>query len=225
MSSSDDTRDRILSAAGPVFAEKGFQAATVRDICHEAGVNVASVNYYFGDKERLYIETVKRARKIRGEQVPMPNWPPGTPTEEKLRQFIFTMLKRMLGAHSAPWQPRLMMREILNPTAACKELVQEYFRPEFDLLLGILDEVLPPETPLHKRQQIGFSIVGQCVFYRVAGEVVALLLTDEERMEHYSVEELAEHISQMCLASLGLAPPSAVTFGGEPTLPQTTETR
>ncbi len=223
MANSDDPRDRILNAAGPVFAEKGFQAATVRDICHEAGVNVAGVNYYFGDKERLYIETVKRARQIRGQQVPMPDWPPGTPTEEKLRQFIFTMLKRMLGVTAAPWQPRLMMREILSPTAACKELVQEYFRPDFNLLLGILDEVLPPDTPLHKRQQIGFSIVGQCVFYRMAGEVVALLLSDEERMEHYSVEDLAEHISQVCLASLGLGPPLAGSFDDESKLSQTSE--
>ena len=57
----DDTRERLLEAASRVFAEKGYEKATVREICTAAKVsNLAAVNYYFGDKERLYIESVKR---------------------------------------------------------------------------------------------------------------------------------------------------------------------
>lgn len=48
-----DARTRILSAAGDVFTEKGFEKATIRDICQRAGTNVASVNYYFQDKAGL----------------------------------------------------------------------------------------------------------------------------------------------------------------------------
>src|SRR5262245_326287 len=145
----DDTPSRVLNAAGPIFAERGFQGATVRDICSAAGVNLASVNYYFRDKERLYIETVKRAAQLRADQVPMPAWPSGTPTATKLRSFIHTTLTRMLSTEQSPWQVRLMQREIFQPTSACKELVEEYFRPHFELLLGIIDEAVPPDTPLH----------------------------------------------------------------------------
>ena len=66
----DDPRDRILLAAGREFAEKGYEAATVRDICLAAGVNLAAVNYYFGDKKRLYTESVKHAHEERVRQVP-----------------------------------------------------------------------------------------------------------------------------------------------------------
>ncbi len=207
----DDTRTRILNAAGPVFAEKGFQAATVRDICQAASVNLASVNYYFGDKERLYIESVKRARQMRAEQVPLPDWPAGTSPETKLRDFIRTMMTRMVVLEKAPWQVQLMMREVLQPTAACREMVQDYFRPQFELLLDILDEVLPSDTPQDKRQKVGFSIIGQCVFYRLAGDVVGLLLDEEELHEHYRVNQLADHIAQMSLAALGLVPPLVET--------------
>ena len=61
MSSPDDPRQRLLETAGQIFAEKGFDGATVREICRRAGVNIAAVNYYFRDKERLYIEAVKEA--------------------------------------------------------------------------------------------------------------------------------------------------------------------
>ena len=61
--SADSTRERILQAAGEEFANGGYAQATIRAICCKAGVNVAAVNYYFGDKERLYIEAVKHARE------------------------------------------------------------------------------------------------------------------------------------------------------------------
>jgi AcrR family transcriptional regulator len=202
----DDTPSRVLAAAGPIFAERGFQSATVRDICSAAGVNLASVNYYFRDKERLYIETVKRAAQLRAEQVPMPGWPPGTPTAIKLRSFIQTILTRMLSTEQSPWQVRLMQREILQPTSACKELVEEYFRPHFELLLGIIDEAVPPDTPMHARRKIGFSIIGQCLHYRIASEVVGLLVPAEEVTSHFTTDKLADHIAAFSLAALGLAP-------------------
>jgi AcrR family transcriptional regulator len=206
----DDTRTRVLNAAGPIFAEKGFQATTVREICQAADVNLASVNYHFGDKERLYIAAVKQARELRMAQVPFPERPRGTPGDVLLRDFILTMLRRMLGVDELPWQSRLMMREILSPTEACRQMVEEHFRPEFDRLMEILDQLLPPETPKHTRQQIGFSVVGQCLFYRVANNIVSLMITPAER-QYFSIDSLSDHITQLTLAALGRVPSFAAT--------------
>ena len=56
--SSETTRDKILSAAGEVFAEQGFERATIRAITERAGVNLAAVNYHFRDKAELYTRVV-----------------------------------------------------------------------------------------------------------------------------------------------------------------------
>ena len=56
-----DARQRLLDAAIVVFANKGFEAASIREICSLAGVNIAGVNYYFRDKEKLYIEAAKHS--------------------------------------------------------------------------------------------------------------------------------------------------------------------
>jgi TetR/AcrR family transcriptional regulator, regulator of cefoperazone and chloramphenicol sensitivity len=202
----EDTKDRILEAAGPIFAEKGFRSATIREICQAASCNLAAVNYHFGDKERLYIESVKRAHRSRMQQPEKPVWPPGTTAAEKLHGFVYAFLSRVLADDEASWHTQLMFRELSQPTAACAELVHDYIRPHFALLLSIIAELVPPHTSEVERHKIGFSVIGQCVFYRVAQPIVRHLLSPQE-FEQYDPARLAKHIAGLTLASLGAAPP------------------
>lgn len=48
-----DKRVHIMNAAEQLFAEKGFDGTSVRDIAARAGVNLAMISYYFGSKEKL----------------------------------------------------------------------------------------------------------------------------------------------------------------------------
>src|SRR5205823_14288862 len=113
----DATQQRLLEAAEQVFADKGFKAASIREISKRAGANIAAVNYYFGDKERLYIEAVKYASRGCTQGVPFPDWPPGTPPADKLRDFIRVMMTRVMEPQSAA-SLQLMMREMVQPTSA-----------------------------------------------------------------------------------------------------------
>jgi AcrR family transcriptional regulator len=205
----DDPRERILRSAGREFAERGYNAATVRDICAAAGVNVAAVNYYFGDKRRLYIESVKHAHEERVRQVPQPDWAPGTPAAAKLRDFVGNLLERMLGDGQQPWQVKLMMREVLQPTEACRELVEDYIRPHFGILLGILDELVGGSLPPSELRRIGLSIIGQCFLYRAAGEVVAMLVPPGEIDAFHTPRAIADHVTRFALAAVGVGPPVA----------------
>lgn len=203
----EDPRERILSAAGQEFAEHGYEAATIRDICTAAGVNLAAVNYYFGDKRRLYNESVTHAHQQRTRQVPRPEWAPGTPPEQKLRDFVGNMLQRMLGFDQPPWQVRLMLREILHPTDACRELVEDYIRPHFTVLVSILDELSAGSLSKAELRRVGLSVVGQCFLYRAAGDVVHMLIPSPEINRLHTTDQLADHISSFCLAALGRGQP------------------
>ena len=55
------TRDKLIEAAGHLFAERGYRAATIRKICRRAKANVAAVNYTFGDKMGLYTEVLRHS--------------------------------------------------------------------------------------------------------------------------------------------------------------------
>ena len=200
--SRDAVRERILEAAGSEFAERGFENATVRQICHKAGANGAAVNYYFGDKQQLYLETVRLASEARIEQISPPPRDPSTPAEVHLYDHVRTLLERMLGSEQDPWQVKLLMREVLQPPEACRELVEQHFRPRFEYLQNLLDNWLPPGMPDYRRRQVAFSVVGQCVHYRMAGEVIAMLTPEEDRRRYHSLDQLAFHITTLTLASL-----------------------
>ena len=53
-----DKRVHILDSAEQLFAEKGFDGTSVRDIAGHAGVNLAMISYYFGSKEKLLVALI-----------------------------------------------------------------------------------------------------------------------------------------------------------------------
>jgi TetR/AcrR family transcriptional regulator, regulator of cefoperazone and chloramphenicol sensitivity len=198
----DDTKDKLLAAASRVFAEKGFEKATVREICQAAGVsNLAAVNYYFGDKERLYIEAVKLAHRTRIAEVPLPVWGADTKPEDKFRGLVLTMANRIIAQSSQPWHEQLMMHEFMQPTAAVAELVQEFFRPHFRILLSVIGELVPEDTPEDERHRLAFSVIGQCLHYRVARPIVNLIVGPDEAAM-LTPDRLAEHVAEFSLAAL-----------------------
>ncbi len=197
---SDTTPQRIIEAAGEIFAAKGFEAATVREICKRGGANVAAINYHFGDKRRLYIEAVKRAHHSRELQFPLPEWEPAATAEQKLADFILTLLRRMTSPSESSWEGELMSREIARPSEACEELARESIRPHFAVLEQILAELIP-SADVVERHLTAFSVVGQCLHYKIAEPIVRQLISPEE-YETYSTERLAAHITDFTLRSL-----------------------
>ncbi|MDX1946461.1 MAG: CerR family C-terminal domain-containing protein [Pirellulaceae bacterium] len=198
----DDTRERLLHAAGEVFAEKGFTSATVREICHEAQANVAAVNYHFGDKESLYIAAVQHAHCAQGESV-QPDWPPNMPAELKLVEFIRQMMTDMIDRDRPTWQAALIMREMAQPTRACEELVKSFIGPKFAILSDILSELLPAGATERQKHLTAFSIVGQCLLYRFHRPVGRLLLGESEFNALFDLDLLTTHIARFCLTALG----------------------
>ncbi len=211
----DETRQRILDASETIFSEIGYEATTVRAICELANVkNIGAVNYYFQGKENLYRETVKNALRMCSEGAPFPIWAPNTPPSDKLRDFIRVMMSRVLRAARVS-QIKLMMREFTEPSQACREAVKEYIQPIAQTMHDILTELLP-EMSIERRWLIGFSIVGQCLYYR-QNRAVAEILIGVDAITQLELERLADHIAAFSLAALGFAPPlgaGQVPLGG-----------
>lgn len=194
------TRERLLETAGEVFAEHGFRSATVREICTRAHANVAAVNYHFGDKERLYIEAVKRAHACNAKGLPIEEVdPPGSPPAVRLERFIRGMVASM-HAPASPTAMKLMMREMADPGKAAGTVVDEFIRPLAFRLKGILRELLPgvPEPQL---LMTGFSVISQCLFYRQNRPLMGLVF-GKEAVGGLTVDMVANHVVRFTLGAI-----------------------
>lgn len=207
----DDTKQRLINAAGEMFAEKGYEAASIRDICQRAEANLAAVNYHFGEKRQLYVAAVRHAQCCRQEDVPFPDWPAEMPAVERLRAFIETMFARMLAGDRPQWHLEIMLRELARPTEACAAVVEDYIRPMADKLREILRDLLPEQLTEQQRWMIGFSIVGQILFYYVHQPIIRLLI-GHAGVEPMPLDQLADHVTRFTLAAIG-AGPAVVTRG------------
>ena len=201
----DATKSRLLEAAGEEFAEKGFEAARVRDICKRAEANGAAVNYHFGDKEQLYLQAVLEAHRCGMSREAELSITEGAPSD-RLRAFIHHFLTNVLAMNQQnTWHSMLMMREMLRPTRACETLVRETIRPKFERLQAILREICPAADE-RRLNALGFSVIGQCLHYRMARSVSERLI-GAEAYQSLDLDYLTDHIAGFTLAALGLAPP------------------
>jgi AcrR family transcriptional regulator len=173
----EDTRDRILLAAQRLFADKGFDATSVRDITTEADCNVASVNYHFGGKDKLYLETfrsmltVLRDRRLELMAELMEREPSPT-LEEFVETFAVIMIEPLVGDSRGRMFLNLVSREMIAPRLPDGVLVSEFFEPMMERSTAALLEVGPRLEPMSARMCV-MSLVGQLLHALKAHHVLA----------------------------------------------------
>ena len=195
------TRDRILEAAGELFAEGGFRGATVRMICERAKVNVSAIKYHFGGKEELYSEVLKYWHEFAIKKYPpLLGVSEDSPSQEQLRAFIRSLLFRLLDKGKPAWFGKLMAREMAEPTKAFDHMVKEVMRPLIRLLSSIVQKVV--EIPVSEEEALRCctSIIGQCVYYYNARYMAQLFRQDVSSPEE--IERIADHIIHFSLKGL-----------------------
>ncbi len=209
-----DTRLTLLQAAGEVFADRGYRATTVRDICQKAGANIAAVNYHFGDKQRLYLEVIRRALCESDQKYPYALGLPSHPTPvQRLHNFVRVMLMRVFDKGAASWSDKLVLIEMIEPTGAIDLMVDESFRPMALVLTEIITGLAGKPVPEVLVQQVGCSIVSQCVFYLHCRSVVCRLFPTQT-FDSSAIEPLARHITEFTLGGIAriLGQESSGTF-------------
>ena len=200
-----EKRQQLLAAAGEVFAARGFRNATLAEICRRAGANSAAVNYHFGGKETLYVESWRFAfEKSLTVYPPDGGVPPEAPVEKRLRARILAIMRRVVDPKS--YELDIVYKETANPTGLLTEVIITALEP---ILIGfrrIIEELLGPAAGEQQVRLCLMSLRAQCFGplmrerrRRMDPQVAPLPAQDPVMQD---VEVLADHVTRFSLAGI-----------------------
>lgn len=193
---SEQTRARLLEAAREVFSQRGFQGATVREICRRADANGAAVNYHFGSKDELLAEALNFAPLAALQKANV-----GEAPRTRLRLFIRDFMMMLLDEKNPSSQCRIMARELADPTPALDKIVREAIAPLHEFMGGLVREIAGDQVSVTDRRRCVYSILGQCLFYRHSHPVLHRL-HHSLRYDKKEIEAIAEHVFEFSLAGI-----------------------
>ena len=173
------SRDALIKAAKYVFAHKGLDGATVKDICDRAGVNVSLVSYYFQCKEGLYracIEQHGQARLNTAERILKA---PDTVEEFKVR-FRLYVEEHMCACFDDPELSMIIQREISNDLKVVKDIFKNTFVKGFEAFVEFLHAA--KKKGLLKKEVDPFIFAGL-----IFGSVVQLVQNENMSKELFGV--------------------------------------
>jgi AcrR family transcriptional regulator len=201
---SEITRDRILKAAERLFADRGYEATSVRTIVAKARVNQAAINYHFAGKDGLSREVLRAAfRALTEHQLAHAQETGAMPREKALSEFVRHQLRPLLARDELSRHIRIFNWEAARPTTVFRKLLSEEAAPFMGLAIDLVRRFMP-EADHRTLTLAAIWLIGQCsVFVRnseqLAGPPVSLQLDES------AVESLAILVSGWAVA--GLAPP------------------
>jgi AcrR family transcriptional regulator len=158
------TRAALIESAGEVFAEVGFEAASIRSICARAGANIAAVHYHFGTKAALYEAVCDQLF-------------PALPLQEKPKQRprsrsagargVVEALVETLFSQDETWRTRIVRRELMAPTPAVTRVIARAMAPRWARLEKALGQIEPTLSLRERRCQLA-ALIGELLFLRDA---------------------------------------------------------
>lgn len=203
----DLTRERILDIAEVLFAQKGFQAVSVREITTAASCNLAAVNYHFGNKENLYLEVfrcrwVPRARRVqesfRKSLAENDRLSPSAVVQALAQAFV----EGPLSDEERLRHSQLMSREMTQPTEAFEQVAEELIRPFFKEVAQRLGSALDHEMNEEQILLDIFSIFAMVLYFNFARVAVSRLTGREYDASFRAL--LVEQITRFSLRGLGI---------------------
>jgi AcrR family transcriptional regulator len=199
---SEVTRERILKAAERLFAERGYEATSIRAIVAKARVNQAAINYHFAGKDGLYREVLRAAfRALTEHQLAHVEEMKAMSREQALVEFVRHQLQPLIGRDELSRHLRIFNWEAVRPTAVFRKLLSEEAAPFMGVAVDLVRRFLP-DADQRTLVVAAIWLIGQCnVFMRnreqLSGPPVNLSLDES------AIEFIGMMISRWAIGGLG----------------------
>jgi len=183
----NDCRENIIAAVIPLFAAKGLNGVSVRELASAAGVNLSMISYYFGGKEGLYSAVLTEQFAILGkleeiEQMEI----------ETLQKFELYVRSTVSRYRKSPYLLRFYTSELTNPTACFETIIKPALKKVVKMLLDTFTDGLSHaefRTGLDPADTV-LALIGMINFYFILEPATAELVDHSPERD----EELIRHI-------------------------------
>jgi len=203
--SNKTVQDRLLDAAEELFCEHGFEGTSIREIAAAAGCNIASVNYYFGGKDKLYVEVWRRHlvglrdARIASIDAVMSQSNSAPHLEDLLRSYANKFIEALVGESKSPRFIKLMAREMVDRHLPPNMFLEEMIIPVMTVMQKALMRICPGLAE-SKAQLAILSIVGQLM--HTVGTKMMFEQTDNLELPKFDLTEVVNHIVKFSAAGI-----------------------
>ena len=166
-----EARARLLDAALRLFAVQGFAKTSTREIAQAAGVNIAAISYYFGDKAGLYRAVFTEPLGSPEQDIPLYNQP-DMPLRASLEGFFASFLEPMKQSDLVQHCMRLHFREMLEPTGLWAEELEHGIKPAHAALVDVLRRHLGLTRADDELHRLAFSITAMALQLYMCPDVI-----------------------------------------------------
>ena len=199
------TKNALIEAAGQLFADLGFDGASIREIAKRANANMAAIGYHFNGKENLYRETLRVVVNHKSHWSDamldaLEQTQGGTPVPKALKSVFRNRLDELFGRDKPRWHIKLFIRALLEPSPALKEITQENLVGEFEAMCAAARAWNPALTEAQAMRWTD-AFFAQEIYY-VLGQAVIQQMANWDAYPGTYLDEIAAHVARLQTAAL-----------------------
>ena len=201
MSDAGTTRERILAAAESLFAQRGFDGASLRQLTAAAGVNLAAVNYHFGSKEKLVEEVFRRRldalNQRRLAELARVATHPDTTLEDVLSAFIRPAIELSHDGNGS-----LFMRVLARAFAEHDDTLRQFMSENYGHVMRQFTAEFARLLPQLSKQELYWRVdlVTGALTHAMSGFGMIQRQDDVSEVQHR--EQTAQHLIRFAMAGL-----------------------
>lgn len=190
------TREEILGLSAPLFARRGYEGVSMRDVAAAVGLTQAALYYHFADKDQLYLDAVACEFREREAALKAMLAGDGAPWE-RLERFVVGFARMM----ALDKDFLRMVQWVLLDTDEARQgtLAKQVFRDMFVAVHDLASE-LDPHQDAHL---LAMSILGLVIFHYQTGAIRKFMPGHRPRQD--KPEVLARHVCELLRRSLAPA--------------------
>lgn len=197
-----NTKDKLLQTAAKMFAQNGIDGVSTRDLAKESGVNLCSINYYFGSKQKLYEAVMDdvyahiQQNFIKSIKNNLQN-PSSLPPKEEIKFIIGNFFDFLCSGIISDTQAELLVKEMFNPTAIFDKFYYGVFEPIHKHLSALIASIWKLEPDADRAILQAHMLLGQAIIFRIHREALLRRL----KLKKYDpeiVNQIKQQLLQNC---------------------------